>query len=150
MCRATLGAATLACCQSHSESSPLWQAKQARPGWMGEPVVLPLNKCRMVRLAPRSCENFVWSLSYFHYTAFLAQCQARTHPHNHPRFGVTVKLAPDYVRNRRRYPAVRDLHVARRQQARSWKLRVTMSLCRLWQKQARRQDACRALADICH
>jgi adenylate cyclase len=38
--------------------------------------------------------------------------------------------------------------VARRQSARSWELRATMSLCRLWEKQGKREEARRMLAEI--
>jgi len=40
------------------------------------------------------------------------------------------------------------VEIARGQQARSWELRATMSLCRLWQDQGKRQAACQALAEI--
>jgi adenylate cyclase len=40
------------------------------------------------------------------------------------------------------------IEVARRQQAKSWELRATMSLCRLWQKQGRREEARARLAEI--
>jgi predicted ATPase len=40
------------------------------------------------------------------------------------------------------------IEVARRQQARSWELRATMSLCRLWQTQGKKEDAHRLLAEI--
>jgi predicted ATPase len=40
------------------------------------------------------------------------------------------------------------LNVARRQQARSWELRTSMSLCRLWQQQGRRAVARELLASI--
>jgi len=40
------------------------------------------------------------------------------------------------------------IEVARRQEARSWELRATMSLCRLWQSQGNRQEAREALAAI--
>jgi DNA-binding SARP family transcriptional activator/predicted ATPase len=42
----------------------------------------------------------------------------------------------------------RAIEVARRQGARSWELRATMSLCRLWQKQGRREEARQLLAEI--
>ena len=42
----------------------------------------------------------------------------------------------------------RAIEVARRQHARSWELRATMSLCRLWQKQGKREEARRMLAEI--
>jgi predicted ATPase len=42
----------------------------------------------------------------------------------------------------------RALDVARRQQAKSWELRVAMSLGRLWQQQGKRQEARRLLAEI--
>ena len=41
-----------------------------------------------------------------------------------------------------------SLEVARSQHARSWELRTTMSLCRLWQTQGRGQEAHRALTGI--
>jgi predicted ATPase/DNA-binding winged helix-turn-helix (wHTH) protein len=40
------------------------------------------------------------------------------------------------------------LSIARRQQARSWELRATMSLSRLWQEQGRRAEAHELLAEI--
>jgi DNA-binding SARP family transcriptional activator/predicted ATPase len=40
------------------------------------------------------------------------------------------------------------IEVARRQQAKSWELRATVSLCRLWQKQGRKEEARQILADI--
>jgi DNA-binding winged helix-turn-helix (wHTH) protein/predicted ATPase len=40
------------------------------------------------------------------------------------------------------------LNIARRQQARSWELRATMSLSRLWQGQGRRAEAHQRLAEI--
>ncbi len=40
------------------------------------------------------------------------------------------------------------LDVARSQQAKSWELRITMSLCRLWKSQNRMEDARTALAKI--
>lgn len=40
------------------------------------------------------------------------------------------------------------IEVARRQQARSWELRATMTLSRLWQSQGRRAEAHRMLAEI--
>src|SRR5262249_15150833 len=40
------------------------------------------------------------------------------------------------------------LDTARRHGSKSWELRATMSLCRLWQKQGRRSEACRALSQI--
>ena len=40
------------------------------------------------------------------------------------------------------------IEVTRRQQAKSWELRATMSLCRLWQKQGRREEARARLAEI--
>lgn len=40
------------------------------------------------------------------------------------------------------------LDVARRQSARSWELRATMSLSRLLQRQGRQEEARRGLADI--
>jgi predicted ATPase len=40
------------------------------------------------------------------------------------------------------------IEVARRQSARSWELRATTSLCRLWQAQGRRKEARRKLAGI--
>ena len=42
----------------------------------------------------------------------------------------------------------RAVEEARRQGAKSWELRATMSLCRLWQKQGRVEDAKQALHDI--
>jgi predicted ATPase len=43
---------------------------------------------------------------------------------------------------------LRAIEVARQQQARFWELRATVSLCRLWQGQGRRQEARRVLAAI--
>ena len=40
------------------------------------------------------------------------------------------------------------IEVARRQQAKSWELRATVSLCRLWQKQGRVDEARQMLAEI--
>jgi predicted ATPase len=40
------------------------------------------------------------------------------------------------------------IEVARRQEAKSWELRATVSLCRLWQKQGKREEARRILAEI--
>jgi predicted ATPase len=40
------------------------------------------------------------------------------------------------------------IEVARRQQAKSWELRATVSLCRLWQQQGRMDEARRTLAEI--
>jgi predicted ATPase len=40
------------------------------------------------------------------------------------------------------------IEVARRQQARSWELRATTSLCRLWQKQGKESEARPVLAAI--
>jgi predicted ATPase len=40
------------------------------------------------------------------------------------------------------------IEVARRQQAKSWELRATVSLCRLWQQQGRMNEARRMLAEI--
>ena len=40
------------------------------------------------------------------------------------------------------------IEVARRQSARSWELRATTSLARLWQKQGRTDEARQALAEI--
>jgi predicted ATPase len=42
----------------------------------------------------------------------------------------------------------RAIEVARQQSARSWELRATISLCRLWQKQGRREEARHMLAEI--
>jgi predicted ATPase len=42
----------------------------------------------------------------------------------------------------------RAIEVARRQQARSWELRATTSLCRLWQKQGKQEQARQALVKI--
>jgi DNA-binding SARP family transcriptional activator/predicted ATPase len=38
--------------------------------------------------------------------------------------------------------------VAHRQQAKSWELRATVDLCRLWQRQGKKTEACRMLAEI--
>jgi predicted ATPase len=43
----------------------------------------------------------------------------------------------------------RAIEVAQQQQAKSWELRATTSLCRLWQKQGKAEEARRALAEIC-
>ena len=40
------------------------------------------------------------------------------------------------------------IEVARRQQAKSWELRATMSLCRLWQRQDKREEARQRLAEV--
>jgi len=40
------------------------------------------------------------------------------------------------------------VEVARRQRAKSWELRATVSLCRLWQKQGRMDEARQMLAEI--
>jgi predicted ATPase len=40
--------------------------------------------------------------------------------------------------------------LARRQSAKSWELRATMSLSRLWQRQGRKEEAKRMLAEIYH
>jgi predicted ATPase len=40
------------------------------------------------------------------------------------------------------------IEVARRQQAKSWELRATMSLARLWKKQGKKEDARQRLAEI--
>ncbi len=40
------------------------------------------------------------------------------------------------------------IKVARRQQAKSWELRATVSLCRLWQQQGRMDEARQMLAEI--
>ena len=40
------------------------------------------------------------------------------------------------------------LTIARRQQAKSWELRVAMSLCRLWQQQGKRTAARKLLAPV--
>jgi DNA-binding SARP family transcriptional activator len=42
----------------------------------------------------------------------------------------------------------RAIQVARQQQAKSWELRATMSLCRLWQKQGKAEEARRVLEEI--
>jgi DNA-binding SARP family transcriptional activator/predicted ATPase len=42
----------------------------------------------------------------------------------------------------------RAVEVARGQSAKSWELRATTSLCRLWQRQGKREEAHRRLADI--
>ena len=40
------------------------------------------------------------------------------------------------------------IEIARQQEAWSWELRATMSLCRLWQRQDRREEARALLAEI--
>jgi predicted ATPase len=40
------------------------------------------------------------------------------------------------------------LAIARRQQAKSWELRTTMSLGRLWQRQGKREADCELLAPV--
>jgi predicted ATPase len=42
----------------------------------------------------------------------------------------------------------RAIEVARQQRARSWELRAAMSLCRLWQRQGKREEARQLLAEI--
>jgi predicted ATPase len=42
----------------------------------------------------------------------------------------------------------RAIQVARRQQGRSWELRATVSLCRLWQQQGRLEEARQRLVAI--
>jgi len=42
----------------------------------------------------------------------------------------------------------RAIEIARRQQARSWELRATNSLCRLWQRQGKRAEARQMLSEI--
>ena len=42
----------------------------------------------------------------------------------------------------------RAIDIARRQQSKSWELRATMSLARLWQRQGRREEAQAALAAV--
>jgi predicted ATPase len=42
----------------------------------------------------------------------------------------------------------RAVEVARGQSAKSWELRATTSLCRLWQRQGKREEAYRRLADV--
>jgi predicted ATPase len=42
----------------------------------------------------------------------------------------------------------RAIEVAKRQQAKSWELRATVSLARLWRRQGRREDARALLAEI--
>jgi predicted ATPase len=42
----------------------------------------------------------------------------------------------------------RAIEVARRQQARSWELRATVSLCRMWHSQGRVEEARQTLAEI--
>ena len=41
-----------------------------------------------------------------------------------------------------------SLHWARRQQAKSWELRTSTSLARLWQSQGKRQEAYKLLAPV--
>ena len=41
-----------------------------------------------------------------------------------------------------------SLHWARRQQAKSWELRTSISLARLWQRQGKRRDAYELLAPV--
>jgi len=42
----------------------------------------------------------------------------------------------------------RAIEAAQRQQARSWELRATTSLCRLWQKQGKQEQARQVLTEI--
>jgi predicted ATPase len=42
----------------------------------------------------------------------------------------------------------RAIEIARGQHAKTWELRATVSLCRLWQKQGKRQEARQRLAEI--
>lgn len=44
----------------------------------------------------------------------------------------------------------RALEVSRRQQAKSWELRSAMSLCRLWRRQGKREEARKLLVEIYH
>jgi predicted ATPase len=43
---------------------------------------------------------------------------------------------------------LKAIEIARRQQAKSWELRATMSLARLWQSQGKHAEARQMLADI--
>jgi len=43
---------------------------------------------------------------------------------------------------------LKAIEVARRQEAKSWELRATMSLARLWQSQGKREDAREKLAAV--
>jgi predicted ATPase len=43
---------------------------------------------------------------------------------------------------------LKAIEIARKQSAKSWELRATMSLARLWQQQDKREDARQLLADI--
>jgi predicted ATPase len=45
-------------------------------------------------------------------------------------------------------PYHKAIELARRLQARSWELRAAMSLCRLWQRQGKREEARQLLAEI--
>jgi predicted ATPase len=43
---------------------------------------------------------------------------------------------------------LKAIDIARGQQAKSWELRATVSLCRLWQKQGKQEEARQALAEV--
>jgi hypothetical protein len=43
---------------------------------------------------------------------------------------------------------LKAIDIARKQQAKSWELRATVSLARLWQRQGKKDEARRMLADI--
>jgi predicted ATPase len=45
---------------------------------------------------------------------------------------------------------LKAVEIARKQQAKSWELRATVSLAKLWQQQGRQKDAHQMLAQICN
>jgi predicted ATPase len=62
--------------------------------------------------------------------------------------GIALKAAQPDVGKAQDY-FERALSVARQQQAKSWELRASMSLARLWRDQGKRQQARELLAPVC-